>query len=143
MRAPIPFRITLITLLLGCEDRPVALAPEGASANHSPLYANASTASEIAQLRRLVAPFHDFDAAVAAGWSVQFTPCLEAPPLGAMGFHYSNPAFVEDGGAVELLRPELLLYEPQKNGKLRFVGVEYIVLFSDRPATEAPPTLLG
>jgi hypothetical protein len=44
---------------------------------------------------------------------------------------------------VEPLQPELLLYEPQKNGKLRFVGVEYIVPFADHPATEAPPTLLG
>jgi hypothetical protein len=60
-----------------------------------------------------------------------------------MGFHYANPAFVFDGGAVDLLQPELLLYEPQANGKLRFTGVEYIVLFSDRPATAPPPTLLG
>ena len=74
---------------------------------------------------------------------MQFTPCLEAAGLGGMGFHYSNPAFVEDGGAVNLLQPELLLYEPQKNGQMRFIGVEYIVLFSDHPATEPPPTLLG
>ena len=100
-------------------------------------------ASQIAQLRRLVAPFHQFEAALNAGWSVQFTPCLEAPGLGGMGFHYSNPAFVEDGGAVNLLQPELLLYEPQNNGPMRFIGVEYIVLFSDHPATEPPPTLLG
>jgi hypothetical protein len=80
---------------------------------------------------------------VNAGWSVQFPPCLEVPGLGGMGFHYGNPAHVQDGGAVDLLQPELLLYEPQKNGQLRFIGVEYIVLFSDHPATEPPPTLLG
>ncbi len=140
MHARIPFCLTLSTFLLACEDRSTALAPEGASA---PGLASATTADEIAQLRRVVAPFHDFEAAVAAGWSVQFTPCLEAPGLGGMGFHYANPAFVGDGGAVELLQPELLLYEPEKNGKLRFVGVEYIVPFADHPATEAPPTLLG
>jgi len=44
---------------------------------------------------------------------------------------------------VNLLQPELLLYEPEKDGKLRFVGVEYIVPFTDHPATAAPPTLLG
>lgn len=143
MRARIPFSLTLITLLLACEDRPAALAPEGASADYSPAYASAATASEIAQLRRLVARFHDFDAALAAGWFTQITPCLEAPGLGAMGFHYGNLAFIGDGGTVELLQPELLLYEPRKNGKLRFVGVEYIVPFADRPATGAPPTLLG
>jgi hypothetical protein len=60
-----------------------------------------------------------------------------------MGFHYGKPEFISDGGTVDLLQPELLLYEPHKNGKLRFVGVEYIVPFTDRPATAAPPTLLG
>ncbi len=142
MRARIPFSLAFIALLLAC-DRPAALAPEAASADYSPVYPGATTASEIAQLRRLVAPFHDFDAAVAAGWFAQITPCLEAPGLGAMGFHYGNLAFIGDAGTVELLQPELLLYEPRKNGKLRFVGVEYIVLFADHPATEAPPTLLG
>jgi hypothetical protein len=143
MRAHIPLSFTLLTLLLACEDRPAALAPEAASVAYSPVSASAAAASEIAQLRRLVAPFHDFDAAVAAGWFAQITPCLEEPGLGAMGFHYGNPAFIGDGGVVELLQPELLLYEPQKNGKLRFVGVEYIVPFADHPTTAAPPTLLG
>ena len=80
---------------------------------------------------------------MAAGWFAQITPCLGAPGLSAMGFHRGNPAFIGDGGIVELLQPELLLYEPQKNGKLRFVGVEYIVPFADHSAPEAPPTLLG
>jgi hypothetical protein len=143
MRASIPFSLSLIALLLACEDRPPTLAPEGASADKAPVLASAATASEIAKLRRLVAPFHNFHNAVAAGWTVPFTPCLEEPGVGGMGFHYGNPAFVEDGGTVELLEPELLLYEPQKNGKLRFVGVEYIVPFADVPATDPPPTLLG
>jgi hypothetical protein len=143
MRARIPISLTLITLVLACEDRPGTLAPEGVSAAHAPATASASTASQIAQLRRMVAPFHDFDAAADAGWSAQITPCLAAPGLGTMGFHYGNLAFIQDGGAVNLLEPELLLYEPRKNGKLRFVGVEYIVPFTDHPATAAPPTLLG
>ena len=135
--------ITLAALLVACGDGSRTVAPEGPSLESAPVTAAASTASQIAQLRRLVAPFHRFDAAVEAGWSVQFTPCLEVPGLGGMGFHYGNPALVQDGGAVNLLEPELLLYEPQSNGKLRFTGVEYIVLFSDVPPTAPPPTLLG
>jgi hypothetical protein len=137
------FSLTLVALLFACDDASRTVAPEGPSLQSAPATAGASTASQIASLRRLVAPFHRFEAAVNAGWSVLFTPCLEAPGLGGMGFHYANPAYVEDGGAVNLLQPELLLYEPQKNGQLRFVGVEYIVLFSDHPATAPPPTLLG
>jgi hypothetical protein len=142
MRARIPITLSLVSILLACEDHPGTLAPEEVSAVEARA-ASASTASQIAQLRRLVAPFHDFDAAVHAGWATQITPCLEAPGLGAMGFHYGNLGYIQDGGVVDLLQPELLLYEPEKSGKLRFVGVEYIVPFADHPATAAPPTLLG
>jgi hypothetical protein len=96
-----------------------------------------------------VAPFHDFETAKAAGWSAPITPCWVAadlpsqPGSGAMGFHWGNLDYILDGGKVDLLQPELLMYEPEKNGKLRFVGVEYIVLFSDPPSTAEPPTLLG
>ena len=60
-----------------------------------------------------------------------------------MGLHLGNLAYIQDGGVVNLLQPELLLYEPEQNGKLRFVGVEYIVPFTDIPATAPAPTLLG
>ena len=148
MRARIPLTLSLVTVLLACEDHPGTLAPDGAAAVEARA-ANASAASQIAQLRRLVAPFHDFQTASDAGWSAPITPCLVAgdlpstPGSGAMGFHFGNVAFIQDGGVVDLLQPELLLYEPEKNGKLRFVGVEYIVPFTDHPASAAPPTLLG
>ena len=148
MRARIPLTLSLVTVLLACEDHPATLAPDGAAAVEARA-ANASTASQIAQLRRLVAPFHDFQTASDAGWSAPITTCLVAgdlpstPGSGAMGFHFGNVAFIQDGGVVDLLQPELLLYEPEKNGKLRFVGVEYIVPFTDHPASAAPPTLLG
>jgi hypothetical protein len=149
MHARVTFALTLVTLLLACGDRQETLAPDAGSSGSSSPISSATAASQIAQLRRLVAPFHDFNTAAAAGWSAPITPCLvdadlpSQPGVGAMGFHYGNPAFIQDGGVVNLLQPELLLYEPEKNGKLRFVGVEYIVPFADHPATAAAPTLLG
>ena len=149
MRSRFSLSLTLVTLLLACSDRPVPLAPNGTVADQSVPMSASATASQIARLRRLVAPFHDFNKAVAAGWSAQITPCLvdadlpSQPGTGAMGFHYGKLAYIQDGGVVNLLQPELLLYEPEKNGKLRFVGVEYIVPFADHPATAAAPTLLG
>lgn len=97
--------------------------------------------SQLAELRRLTAPFHNFSKAQEAGWSVQFTPCLSNPAAGGMGFHFGNPAYVDEKAV--LLEPELLLYEPQKNGKLRFVGVEYIIPFSEVGPDSDAPTLLG
>jgi len=149
MRARLLITLSLVTALVACQDHQGTFAPDGAAAVASPAAANASDASQIAQLRRLVAPFHDFDAAVRAGWSAPITPCFTSadlpsqPGTGAMGFHWGNLAYIQDGGVVNLLQPELLLYEPQKSGKPRFVGVEYIVPFTDHPASAAPPTLLG
>jgi hypothetical protein len=149
MRARIPIALALVTALFACEDHQGTLAPDAASAVKAPATANASEASQIAKLRRLVAPFHDFNAAVQAGWSAPITPCFTSadlpsqPGTGAMGFHWGNLAYIQDHGAVNLLQPELLLYEPEQNGKLRFVGVEYIVPFTDIPSTAAAPTLLG
>ena len=42
-----------------------------------------------------------------------------------MGVHLINHEFVD--GIVDVNKPEALIYEPQSNGKLRIVGVEYIV----------------
>jgi hypothetical protein len=148
MRARIPITLGLVTVLVACSDRATPLAPNGAGSDNPPAI-SASVASRIAELRRLVAPFHQFEKARAAGWSAQITPCLvdadlpSQPGAGAMGFHYGKLAYIQDGGVVNLLQPELLLYEPEKNGKLRFVGVEYIVPFADHPSTAAAPTLLG
>jgi hypothetical protein len=147
MRARIPIVLGLVTALFACQDHEGTLAPDGAASVATS--ANASDASQIAQLRRLVAPFHDFDTAVRAGWAAPVTPCFTSadlpsqPGTGAMGTHWGNLTYIQDKGVVNLLQPELLLYEPEQSGKLRFVGVEYIVPFTDRPATAAPPTLLG
>ena len=91
-------------------------------------------------LRRVTAPFVDFNAAVAAGYNVQLTPCMENPPVGGMGFHYGNPALID--GIPQALKPELLLYEPQQDGSLLFVGVEYIVPYTAWTKPN-PPAIAG
>ena len=59
-----------------------------------------------------------------------------------MGIHYVNGTLVGDGN-VDAVHPEALLYEP-KDGRLRLVGVEYVVLAADWDAAHGtPPTLMG
>ena len=142
---------TLLSVVLispACERAPVigpdavpAAGVSGGGANQAP-DTPATLNAQLAELRALTARFHDLDEAMAAGYTVLVTPCLALPGTGAMGFHYGNPAYINDP-AVNYLQPELLLYEPQKNGKLRFVGVEYIIPFALLPSTATPPTLLG
>ena len=50
---------------------------------------------------------------------------MTGPEFGAMGVHLINHENVD--GVVDVNKPEALIYEPQSNGKLRIVGVEYIV----------------
>jgi hypothetical protein len=95
---------------------------------------------QIARLREVTAPFHNFGAAEAAHWGTQVTDCFSDPQQGGMGFHYGNIGLIDS--LVDADKPELLLYEPMKNGKLRFVAVEYIVPFNVWTAS-APPSLFG
>lgn len=67
--------------------------------------------------------FRDVSAAVAEGYAP--LPCASGQNGGAMGIHYVNPAYLEDG-AVELARPEAVMYEPTPDGTLDLIAVEYI-----------------
>lgn len=133
----------LVTLGACRDSAPVSAVAAPLHAGHAapvgPVSLTSEELQDVASLRRLTARFHSFDAAVAAGWSAKITECF-ASPQGGMGFHYGNPAIID--GRVDVLEPELLLYEPQQNGKLRFVAVEYIVPFAAWTASE-PPTLYG
>ena len=64
-------------------------------------------------------------ATLAKYGTVLKTPCVTGPEFGAMGVHLINHEFVD--AVVDVNKPEALIYEPQSNGKLRIVGVEYIV----------------
>jgi hypothetical protein len=70
--------------------------------------------------------------------------CVTGPERGAMGIHYANSALIGDG-AIDASAPELLIYE-QRGGKLRLVGVEFLVLAdgwnASHPGGE-PPVLMG
>lgn len=100
----------------------------------------ADVQQQIAALRRLTASLTDTARARAAGWSAQITPCMENAPLGAMGFHYGNPSYID--GEARALEPELLMYEPSPNGDTRLVGVEYIVPLTAWKGA-SPPELYG
>ena len=98
----------------------------------------------IAEVRNATQRFHDIAVATAptaqggGGYTVQFPAGCAASPDGAQGFHYLNPDLVDAN--VELLRPELVMYEPGPNGQMNLIGVDYIVPLA---LSAQPPTLLG
>jgi hypothetical protein len=96
--------------------------------------------------------FHDLDKATEAGYGL-FTDaagiaCIAMPPMpgmpgGAMGVHYANSTLFADP-AIDAGKPEALVYEPEPNGKLKLVALEYVVLKAAWDATHAsPPELFG
>ncbi|HUG02348.1 MAG TPA: hypothetical protein VML95_10815 [Longimicrobiales bacterium] len=121
-----------------------AIAGTDGSLQHASHGKGASLGREVsvwlAELRATTAPFHRLDAARAAGWNEQITGCLELPGTGGMGYHYGNIGLID--GTPEALAPELLVYAPQRNGRLQLVAVEYIVPF-DAWTDVDPPSLHG
>jgi hypothetical protein len=119
---------------------PTVTADKGVAPGESGL--SASIRSDLALLRRVTAPFHDFDEAGEAGWSAQITPCMTDPGgAGGMGFHYGNVGLINGSASVD--KPQLLLYEPEQNGRLRLVAVEYIIPYTFVPRSAEPPVLFG
>src|SRR3954465_3585069 len=81
-------------------------------------------------------------AAEAEGYALQFG-CVSGSDAGAMGLHFVNGALVGDG-EIDAPRPEIVLYEPLPNGKLRLTGADYLVLADAWNAKHAgPPQLMG
>ena len=130
----------LASLVVACDRVSDATSPAHAHGSHAaPSHSTVVSAEverRIADLRQLTAPFHAFETAVDAGWGMPIPGCFSDPVLGGMGHHYGNAALID--GRVDELEPELLVYEPQKNGRLRLVAVEYIVPFGEWTGTEPP-----
>lgn len=103
--------------------------------------AHATLNRDLAVVRALAARYHDVEKAKKAGWDVLVPGCRDNPPEGGMGWHYLNPAYITLD--LDILEPQVLIYEPQKNGRMRFVGVEYLVPFDLLPSDAGPPMLMG
>ena len=92
-------------------------------------------------VRQLTARFHSIQQAEAAGYG-EFYRCTEQPGVGTMGQHYANGGLVGDP-TVDPEHPEVLVYEPQANGSLRLVALEYVQLAPGVPRSATPPTVFG
>ena len=84
----------------------------------------------------------DVAVAEADGYGLQFG-CVTGPDVGAMGLHYVNFSLVGDG-ELDAARPEIVIYEPLPNGRLKLTGADFLVLAADWDAKHSgPPQLEG
>ena len=125
------FRPVLLAgvLVLTASTVPVLAAPSASGADQA----------AFAHVRAATAAYHNLTAANAAGFGL-FPGCF-TDPAGGMGVHYVNFASVNDG-VVDPLKPEGLVYEPNSNGNMRLVAVEYVQLASGWTGAE-PPSVYG
>jgi hypothetical protein len=70
--------------------------------------------------------------------------CVSGGEFGAMGLHYVNMSLVD--GDVNPSQPEIILFEPVANGRIRITGVDYLVpvaAWEEKHPGEGPPQLFG
>jgi hypothetical protein len=70
--------------------------------------------------------------------------CVSGGDFGAMGLHYVNLSLVD--GNLNVNEPEIILFEPASNGRIRITGADFLVPAAAWDAAhpgEGPPQLMG
>ncbi len=117
-----------------------AQAPADHATHAAPAALDPAMLAQVKGVKAATERFRDIEAAKAAGYVEQFPAgCIETPD-GAQGYHWLNPTLVDT--KVDPLAPELVMYEPQADGSMKLIGVDYVVPFDQWTAAE-PPTLFG
>jgi len=82
--------------------------------------------------------FRDVSVAQNEGYGLLFG-CVSGGDYGAMGLHFVNFPLVADG-KIDAAKPEIVLYEPTSNGRLRITGADFLVFAADwdKTHTSAP-----
>jgi len=92
--------------------------------------------SPLDKVRYSTAHYFDLDEALEDGFGLltdaEGIACIESDDpatTGTMGIHYVNGDRVADS-KIQLRKPELLIYEPQSDGDMELIAVEYVVFRS-------------
>jgi hypothetical protein len=139
-----PFRYFMIGLVLMAGGPGRALAQNGHShtmtAQQQQL--TPSQGELLKVVREATARFKDVSVAEAEGYALQFG-CVSGPDSGAMGLHFVNGALVASG-VLDATRPQIVIYEPTANGRLKLIGADYLLFADAWNATHSsPPQLMG
>lgn len=85
--------------------------------------AHADTNPLVNRIRQVDGRFLNVSEATKEGYSA--IPCADGPDGGSMGVHYVDGALLKSG-KIDIAHPQAIMYEPQADGKLVLVAVEYI-----------------
>jgi hypothetical protein len=95
------------------------------------------------QVRDATERFQNVEVAEADGYQLLFG-CVSGDSVGAMGLHYVNLDLVNKG-EVRLNHPQIVIYEPTSDGRVRLTGADYLILAEgwDKNHPGDPPQLMG
>jgi len=128
-------------LALGLAPAAVS-AQEGHGASHDNAAPAHASSAFVQAVREAARRFQDPNVALNEGFTPTFG-CVTGSSEGAMGIHFVNFGKVGNPG-LEIGDPEILLYEPLPNHRLRLTGVDYLVLADAwNAANPGPPELDG
>jgi hypothetical protein len=100
------------------------------------------TSGLVKVVRESTKRFRDVSVAEAEGYALMFG-CVSGPDSGAMGLHFVKLSLVGDD-VLDATNPEIVIYEPLPNGRMRLVGADFLVLKDVWDAKHpAPPELMG
>jgi hypothetical protein len=119
-------------------------SPLQAQHEHSNGVGAKKQSSELVRIvREATERFKDPEIADGEGYKLAFG-CVTGPDSGAMGMHFVNKALVDDP-TLDPRHPEILLYEPLPDGRLRLTGADYLVIASAWDALHPgeTPQLMG
>jgi hypothetical protein len=125
----------LLAILAGGSSHAAAQAHDHAAD------ARSASGAFVKLVRESTERFKDVAVAEHEGYGLQFG-CVSGPDYGAMGMHFVNFPLVLDG-VLDPTKPEIVIYEPLPNGRLRLIGADYLVLADAWNATHSSPPELG
>jgi hypothetical protein len=119
-------KIALYSALLALCASGLALAEDDQKLNHVNEAKGSKNAVGLVQtVLDWASRYKDFDTAIGDGY-VPGSGCVSGP-MGAMGIHYARLDLIGDG-ILDATMPEILVYEPNRWGRMRLVAVEYVTI---------------
>ena len=101
----------------------------------------------IQKVREATERFQNVEVAEGLQYELLFG-CVSGDSAGAMGLHYVNMSLlksVNQSGLMDVDHPQIVIYEPTADGRLRLTGADYLVYADawDKIHPGDPPQLMG